>query len=95
MRSEQEECLLEDGASQKASGVFWKEQSGRKGDDMALTLNPDICTQPTMQAENCYQTKTPANVNTFLSINQVPQRWPVELPPSIKPAPGVLMSIGP
>lgn len=53
--------------NREPSGVFGKEQVfGRKWVDMSLTLNPDIRPQPTLQAESCYQTKTPAQHENLL-----------------------------
>lgn len=49
---------------------------------MPLTLNPDICAQPTLQAANCSQTKIPAQHQNFLINKLGLSEAAVGLPPS-------------
>lgn len=58
------------------NGICWKELSGRKGEDIPVTLNPDICAQPACteppghqsrrQTENSCQTESPAQHGKLL-----------------------------
>lgn len=70
--------------NREPSGVFGKEQVfGRKWVDMSLTLNPDICPQPTLQQKAAIRPRLQLNMKTCLFTSVVFQKLLLELPPSI------------